>query len=280
MKTGAKPIRHFFSFGLLALTVTACGGTPYGGIESKGPGVSPAYSFPVTTNNTPYSRCLAELSKLPGNHLPVLAVGEIADKTGQINYDENGHVLTQGVSEMVMSAFYKTGKTNLVERYDLRIPLAEVKMARERLSTGQAQQYRIHPADFLVVGALTEVNYNIVSDGAGLWIAGIGGGGRTVVMNVGLDLRVVDTRNFAVRHVSSLQKQIYGFEVEANIFRFFGTQLVELDTGRIQNEPIQLGVRSVVEMASYQVMTKFFGLPEVSGCSLVDDDMGSRLAGS
>jgi len=92
------------------------------------------------------------------------------------------------------------------------------------------------------------------------------------VINVALDLRVVDSKSFSVAYVSSLQKQIYGFEVEANVFRFFGTQLVEFDAGRIQNEPLQLGVRSVVEMAVYQIMTEFLGLPKVGQCDLVEPD--------
>jgi curli biogenesis system outer membrane secretion channel CsgG len=65
-----------------------------------------------------------------------------------------------------------------------------------------------------------------------------------------------------------LQKQIFGYEVEANIFRFFGSRLVEFNAGRIQNEPLQLGVRSVVEMAVYQIMTDYLGLPASQGCAV------------
>jgi curli biogenesis system outer membrane secretion channel CsgG len=237
---------------------------------SSGPGVRPTYSFPVTDNDTPYSQCLGELRNTPANNLPIFAVGEVADKTGQINYDENGHALSQGVSEMVISALFKSGMTHQVERLDLRIPLAELKLAeQDRLSRPMTDYSKLPASDFIVVGALTELNYNIVSGGAQLFIQGIGGGARTVVINVALDLRVVDSRNFAIRYVSSLQKQIYGFEVEANIFRFFGDTLVEFDAGAIKNEPLQLGVRSVVEMAVYQIMTDYLGLPSKSGCELV-----------
>jgi len=232
----------------------------------------------VTTNHTPYSQCLLKLRQIPGNHLPVMAVGEVADKTGQINYDENGHALSQGVSEMVMSAVFKTGKANMAERFDLRIPLAELKMVQQQLTDENAKAYRVKTSDFVILGALTELNYNIVSDGLGLWVSGVGAGGRTVVINVALDLRVVDSKSFAVRYVTSLQKQIYGFEVEANVFRFFGTQLIEFDAGRIQNEPLQLGVRSVVEMAVYQIMTDFLGLPKAEGCDLVEiESMSNHL---
>jgi len=238
----------------------------------------PLFSSPVTNNSTPYSRCLESLRQVGGNNLPVMAVGEVADKTGQMDRETYSHVLTQGVSEMVMSALYRTGKVRLVERFDLRVPLAELKMVEQKLTSRPANQAApmIRASDFVLLGALTELNYNIVSEGVGLWVAGVGGGGRSVIINVGLDLRVVNAQTFEVGYISTLQKQIYGFEVEANVFRFFGTQLVEFDAGRIQNEPLQLGVRSVVEMAVYQIMTDFLGLPGEEMCSLDKTDFMNR----
>ncbi|MFP4098077.1 MAG: CsgG/HfaB family protein [Alphaproteobacteria bacterium] len=262
-----------------ALTFLAgCATQPTDG-SSLSPGVKPHFSYGVTSNHTPYSQCLADLQEIKANNLPIFSVGEVSDKTGQINYDDNGHALTQGASEMVISALAKTGKANLVERLDLRIPLAEVKLAEQGKLSRSADEYAKLPAsDFIVVGALTELNYNIVSGGSQLFIKGIGGGARAVVINVAMDLRVIDARNFAIRYVSSLQKQIVGYEIEANVFRFFGSTLIEFDAGAIRNEPLQLGVRSVAEMAVYQIMTDFLGLPEAPGCSLVENDaMASYL---
>ena len=242
-------------------------------------GIEPLYTYPVTSNDTPYSQCLKSLKAIPVDNLPVFAVGEVADKTGQINYDDNGHAISQGIGEMVISALFKTGKANLVERLDLRIPLAEMKLSEQERLNRKVDSYGELPAsDFIVVGALTELNYNISSGGAQLYVKGIGGGVRTVVINVALDLRVVDSRNFAVRHVSTLQKQIFGYEVEANVFRFFGSTLVEFGGGKIQNEPLQLGVRSVVEMAVYEIMTDFLGLEKTEGCRLLEDGrMAAKL---
>lgn len=244
-------------------------------------GIRPAYSYPVTNNDTPYSQCLKSIGKsFTTKNPPIFAVGEVADKTGQINYEEDGHALSQGVSEMVISAFAKTKIVRMVERLDLRIPLAEVKLSEQSKLTRKVKDYRQLPAsDFIVVGALTELNYNIVSGGAQLFVRGIGGGARTVVVNVALDLRVIDSRDFSIKYVSSLQKQIYGYEVEANVFRFFGNSLIEFDAGAVRNEPMQLGVRSVVEMAVYQIMTDFLGLPEAPDCGLVETDhMGPYLS--
>lgn len=256
---------------VLPLAIIALGGCAPG--MGGGAGVEPAFGAPVTNNNTPYTRCLSALGETGGSNLPVFAVGEVADKTGQFQASGNGTstMLTQGVSEMVMSALYKTGKAKLVERYDLRIPLAQVKMAEQKLTSAQfsVAAGSLRGSDFVVVGALTELNYNIVSGGARLAVGGIGGGGRTVVINVGLDLRVINSRTFEVPYITSLQKQIVGYEIEANVFRFFGTQLVEFDAGMRKNEPVQLGVRSVVEMAVYQIMTDYLGLRGPQECGLV-----------
>lgn len=253
----------------LAFALGACGGI------YPPDGVKPNFTFPVTNNETPYSLCLSGFSAIQGSNLPTFAVGEVADKTGQLSTQSgSGYstVLTQGVSEMMMSALYKTQKVRMVERFDLRVPLAEMRMTEQGLVSregGASQRGTIRGSDFVVVGALTELNYNIVSEGARLSIGGIGGGARTVVINVALDMRVINARSFEVSYVSTLQKQVYGYEVEANVFRFFGNQLVEFDAGRIQNEPLQLGVRSVVEMGVYQIMTEFLGLPGTPDCALV-----------
>lgn len=261
------------SIRVIAALVTGMTAVLSGCIQPNGKGVEPTFSFPVTTNETPYSQCLKGLQDLQVAHKPVFSVGEVADKTGQVNYDEGGYALTQGVSEMVISALFKTGKVHLAERLDLRIALAEMKLAEQgRLSRPSEAYVNLPASDFIIAGALTELNYNIISGGARLFIKGTGGGARTVVINVALDLRVINARNFTVPYVVSLQKQIYGFEVEAGIFRFFGNTLVEFDAGMIRNEPLQLGVRSVVEMAVYQLMTDFLGLPVAPGCALVETD--------
>ncbi|WP_366653562.1 CsgG/HfaB family protein [Fodinicurvata sp. EGI_FJ10296] len=258
---------------LAATTLTGCAAT----VATDSNGHEPSYSFPVTSNYTPYTECLAQLSELPGENLPTFTVGEILDKTGQRDMESDSMVLTQGVTEMVMSALWETGKVNLVERFDLRIPLADREMVRQGIMPRTYPQGpTVRPANFVVLGALTELNYNIVSQGAGLYVGGAGFGGRSVIINVGLDLRVVNPITFDVPYVTTLQKQIAGYEVEGNVFRFFGDQLVEFDAGRIENEPLQLGVRSVVEMATHQIMTDFLGLPSSPECELAETEFFSE----
>ena len=153
-------------------------------------------------------------------------------------------------------------------RSDLRLAQQEFNFRNTNLAGRKNLAGSVTAADFMVTGALTELNYNIVSGGAGLWVNGAGAGVRTVVVNVALDLRVVAADTLNIAYISSLQKQIVGYEIEANVFRFFGTNLIEFDAGEIRNEPMQLGVRSVVEMSVYQILTDFLGLPVSSGCEL------------
>lgn len=252
----------------LALLAAACTTLPR---QETPAGVRTDSRMPVTSNDTPYSRCLKALSGLAGDNRPAIAVGEVADKTGKQSVTEHGYELSQGATEMVISAFYKTRKARLNERYDLRVANQELLLRRGKLVAEPLTEGAVHGSDFIVTGALTELNYNLVSQGAGVWVRGAGGGVKTAVVNVALDLRVISPRTLEVVYVTSLQKQIVGREVQANVFRFFDNTLVEIDAGKIRNEPLQLGVRSVAEMAVYQIMTDYLGLPASPQCRLAVD---------
>ncbi len=236
--------------------------------------VAPREGSRVMTNHTPYTRCLSALSQQPGRNLPVVSVGQIMDRTGQTSYSTitESRTLTQGVSEMLISALYKTRKVRLAERLDIRIPLAERQLEETGAMQRSPAALNVQPVNFVILGALTELNYNILTQGARLYVGLVGASNREAVINVGLDLRVVDATTFQTVYVTSLQKQIVGNQVEAGVYRFFDNQLVEFDAGTVRNEPLQLGVRSVVEMAAYQILTEGLGLPieDTDACLVAD----------
>src|SRR3546814_1058845 len=68
-------------------------------------------------------------------------------------------------------------------------------------------------------------------------------------MNIGLDLRLVNSRTLEVVDFVSYQKQIVGHEVSAGVFDFLGGNLFEIGAGESAQEPIQLAVRSVIARA-------------------------------
>ena len=265
-----KIFSHPMVFGIAVLSIVTAGCTSPNFKVNKG--IAPLQGPPVTDNGTPYSSCLMALAAHPGDNLPSIGVGEIRDKTGQrvaTNYS-GSTMLTQGVSEMVISALYKTRKVHVSERLDTSVSALEHRFAEVGMGSKKDFVANVAPTDFIVLGALTELNYNISSNASRLYVAGIGAASKQAVINVGLDLRVVNSKTLRTVHVVSLQKQIIGYEQEAGIYRFFQNHLIEFDIGHLKNEPIQVGVRSVVEMAVLQIMVNGFKLPAPDNCAIPD----------
>ena len=84
-------------------------------------------------------------------------------------------------------------------------------------------------------------------------------------MNIGLDLRLVETRSLEVVDVVSYQKQIIGREISAGVFDFFNGNVFDISAGQGGLEPIQLAVRAVVERGVLEMMANLYGArgPEV-----------------
>jgi outer membrane protein OmpA-like peptidoglycan-associated protein len=52
----------------------------------------------------------------------------------------------------------------------------------------------------------------------------------------------------------SLQKQIIGQEVGVGVYRFFGSDLVDINVGNKNQEPLQMGVRSTIEQGVIELL--------------------------
>ena len=90
--------------------------------------------------------------------------------------------------------------------------------------------------------------------------------GQIYVMNVALDLRLVETKTEEVVDVISSQKQIYGRQVGAGYFQFFGTNVINVSAGEGALEPVQLAVRSVIEKAVVEMVANLYGAPGPGAC--------------
>ncbi len=223
-------------------------------------GSAPRRNF--TPNEAAFA-CMAK-SIQQKNKPPVgVAVGDVKDYTGRYSSTE-GSAITQGGSLMVYSALGKLGGAVLIqERFDTRI--AELELAytdKRQLGDGRTHTVEqgkpnvpwipyfggsIIKSNFYIVGGITELNYNIASSGFEVGVGGVGGKRRTYTMNIGVDLRIVDTRSLLVHKTISLQKQLIGQEVGAGVYRFFGNDLVDINVGSKSQEPLQLGVRTTIE---------------------------------
>src|ERR1700759_3255663 len=85
-------------------------------------------------------------------------------------------------------------------------------------------------------------------------------------MNVGLDMRLVNTNTLEVADVISYQKQIIGRQVSAGVFDFLGTNFFDVSVGESALEPIQLAVRSVIERATLEMISRLYHTPQAA-CS-------------
>lgn len=240
----------------------------------------------VRNNTTPMEsafRCLER--KIDTRHRAPLsiAVGDVKDYTGKYSQEE-GSTITQGGALMVYSALGKLGDAvQVAERFDTRI--AELELAyTDRRQLGDGQEHTLEGgngtsvvpwipyfggtilrSDYYIIGGITELNYNIQSGGAQFAINNSGFQARTFTMNIGVDLRIVDTRTLRVVKTVSLEKQITGYEVGASTFRFFGNRLFDVNIGAKNQEPLQLGVRTTLEQGAMELVGAVTGT-DATGC--------------
>ena len=253
--------------------------TPVAG--PSGQYAKPIGNAPVTANPTPYSEglvCMGHFARQSGYRAPRIAVGRILDYTGKADL-EGGRRVTQGASLMAISAFAKSG-ARLVERFDTSVSELELKYANNKLiGDEQPDNFRkitagsIPGSDFYLVGGITELNYNIRSVGGEAFIGDLDPtdakgsiGAKLYVINVGLDLRLVDTETLEVVDVISYQKQIIGREVSLGIFDFANGNVFDVGVGGRAQEPIQLAIRSVVERAVLEMMANLYAVPSSDVC--------------
>jgi curli biogenesis system outer membrane secretion channel CsgG len=257
----------------------------------------PIGDAPVTANPTPYSPalvCLGEWARRHNVRAPRIAVGRISDYTGKEESDGSGRKLTQGASLMAISALAKAGAP-LVERYDTSVSELELKYANNKLITDDPgpkpdapSDYRkimsgqVEGSDFYLVGGITELNFNIRSSGLNADVGKVtttgvkGSAGATVyVMNIGLDLRLVNTRTLEVVDVISYQKQIVGHEISAGVFDIFHGVAIDVSGGSAGLEPLQVGVRALVERGVLEMMANLYGAPGPQIClNAANDPLG------
>ena len=262
-----------------------------------------------TPNNTPLTAklvCYGERLEAANKGDIALTVGNIRDYTGKQN-DAEGFLVTQGGPLMAYTALgHLVPGITLLERFDTQIGDAELTYLSNRQlgdgrmhasvdpNTGQSSQVPWKPyfggsvlqSDYYIVGGITELNFNIQSGGAELSVNNVGGKGRIYTMNISVDLRIVGSQSFRVFDTVSIQKQISGYEIGTDVFRFFGSDLWDVNAGAKSQEPLQLAVRMAIESALLEIVPTVTGV-EPTGCQpavpLVGDDnyaAGSKYSGS
>jgi len=225
--------------------------------------VAPVVGTAPTLNSNPLKSgfdCVGQLTAQSPTPIRV-AVGKVNDYTGKFSNEasEGGFRVTQGGSLMVISALGKLPNVDVIERLDTQVAdidllLSKVSLVRDGNVVRGMTAGMYDGADYYIVGGITEVNYNLRSSVGEVGVSNIGAGHRVYTMNVAADLRIVDARSLKVIKTISVQKQIKGYENKAGVFSFFGDYLVDLNFGSKGQEPLQMGVRSVLEAGTLELV--------------------------
>lgn len=261
MKTDIKPL-------VAAIAVSVASGCAAMGSMDHGKGsVSSLIGPGVTNNHTPYTVglvCIGNEIRDKARNKIRIAVGDIPDLTGKIDAEDGGYRVTQGATAMAISALGKLNAVRIVERsktdiFEFELDLSSKKVLGDghkyRLPNETVIDYRpvktgvVQGSDFFITGAISELNFNISSGGISGDGDGMGAGMRQYVMNVAGDFRIVDSVTLEIVKTETLQKQIVGYETDLGVFRFFGSTLLDINTGNKMDEPLQLGVRALIEHA-------------------------------
>lgn len=257
------------------VALSACTGTPRIQLApDEAPMVLGSRTRENTTIMTDAIRCFDSALAEAGKPRMDIAVGNIADYSGKTT-DTEGAVITKGGSLMLFSALgLMKQSVRLHDRFDTSVTDLEMGYINSR-QLGDGQQHEVNgetvpwmpyfggsiaKSDYVILGGITEVNFNIASGGWGAEVNQIGGKARSFTMSIAADLRLVETDSLIVRATASFQKQFTGYEVGANLFSFFDVyeekQLFDVYAGNIQQEPMQLGVRAILEEATLKVLSE------------------------
>jgi len=270
-------MKHIRTILAIICTIAVVGCSSFGTIHHGKNGYSIINGPKVTRNNTPATvglMCVGNTinNAYPGKKRIRVSIGSIPDLTGKFSNNDAGYKVTQGAALMAYSALQKMKAVQVVERADTNIFQFETTLANQRmlgdrvnyrLPNGQTINYRpilsgkVLGSAYYVTGGITEINYNIYSGGGELDVAWFGGS-RRYVMNIAMDLRLVNSQTLEVVSALTLQKQIIGYETKLGVFKFFGSELVDLNIGEKNDEPVQLGVRTIIEQGVAELIGSLY----------------------
>lgn len=226
------------------------GGVP---VDVPDPGTLERMTNSPTVNITIVTEELSNLTP-PEERVP-LAVYELRDKTGQYKDDEIGTrkstIMSQGAVEMLITALDRSGQFKVLDRVIFQHILTEQDLrGKKRLVNDDSYPHlnKLIGAKYIIEGAVTEYNCDVVTSGVGLTIGGKGGRYKYAKATAAIDLRVTDVSTGEVVKTLSMRDKMVGKMVGLNIFAFFnGASLYEFELGKADQEPINLVIRRLIE---------------------------------
>lgn len=190
---------------------------------------------------------------------PIVAVypNSFKDNTGQrrsnSQYASFSTAITQAPDAYLIRALKHSGVFEVVERVGLDNLTKErqiIRTSREDFSEPQKVKPLLF-AGLLMQGSVVTYESNQRSGGAGARWLGIGGSKEYRQDSVTIQLRTVSVLTGKILIEVLVTKQILSAAVNQDVFRFYsnGTELVEIESGIVENESINIALQIAVETA-------------------------------
>jgi curli biogenesis system outer membrane secretion channel CsgG len=200
--------------------------------------------------------------------LPVVERYDRAISDVELSYAQTGALSGDGTAPSALQGTIAAVRTSVPQEPDPDViatgsqPAPTMPPSSRPVLAGQIAGSR-----YYIVGGITELNYNLRSSGIDATGGAVDSRGAkgsfnysAYVMNIAIDLRLVDSVSQQVAAVASYQKQLIGREIKPGVFDFLGGNVFDISGGVSQLEPLQLGVRTLVERGVYDMATHLYGL--------------------
>ena len=208
-----------------------------------------------------------QLLNLPTpNQKSVVAVYSFNDETGQRKASDTmssfSTAVTQGAVHILVEALRDAGKGNwfvVVERSGLDALTKERQLVRNTFESynkdkdGRTILKPLLFAGMILEGGIVGYDTNLRTGGNGARYLGIGMKNQYREDRVTVVLRAVLVQTGEVLLNVTATKTILSTAKGGDVFKFYevGTELVEIESGSTDNEPVTLAVRAAIEAAVY-----------------------------
>ena len=205
---------------------------------------------------------LAEVSEPVRKPIVAVYPNSFKDNTGQrrsnSQYASFSTAITQAPDAYLIRALQHSNVFDVVERKGLDNLTKERQIIRTTRESFDEKQ-KVKPllfAGLLMEGGVVGYETNIRSGGAGARYLGIGGSKQYRQDSVTISLRTVSVSTGKILIEVLVTKSILSASISSDVFRFYAnnTELVEIESGIVENESINIALQMAIETAVLQTI--------------------------
>jgi curli production assembly/transport component CsgG/holdfast attachment protein HfaB len=160
----------------------------------------------------------------------------------------HGLAITNGMTDQLITALFKTGHFRVVERAVLRDLATEKKLQSSGAATGEAGATKLVGAQLIFAGAVTELD-DVGGGGIGLDKWGVNVGAKVRTAQVGLDMRIVDAGTGEILGAIDVRRKVRKTGMRAGAWGVSGNVTI--------SNAMDLAIRETLEEAVYELVMNF-----------------------